>query len=255
MNELNDQTVDLIVTGPPYYSPLTEQKLDCGIDKTANLDELDQEVQAYAWTLRDVFEEANRVLRDGGRMVVQTRDVRLRQVLSPVESIHRQLIEATGLRLYTRYFGIPLHQSLTRRRLSDSLAKQYGPLSQDPEVFLVFIKPGPIEQNQAELQGADSIERALHHSSPRNNKSRHRYQAPLGVIKALIRCYSQPGDLVLDLFAGGGTTLVAARELGRRVIGYEIDPDALALTRINLAIACQPHCQQGRASPKDLSRL
>jgi DNA modification methylase len=59
----------------------------------------------------------------------------------------------------------------------------------------------------------------------------------MSVVKALIRCYSRPDDLVLDLFTGGGTTLSAARDLGRRALGYEIDPEALAIARRVLSAA------------------
>jgi len=45
-----------------------------------------------------------------------------------------------------------------------------------------------------------------------------------------IRLHSRPGDTVLDPFLGGGSTLVAAEELGRRCYGIEIDPRWVALT-------------------------
>jgi DNA modification methylase len=38
----------------------------------------------------------------------------------------------------------------------------------------------------------------------------------------MIALYSKPGDLVVDPFAGGGTTLKVAVEMDRRAIGYEI---------------------------------
>ena len=43
----------------------------------------------------------------------------------------------------------------------------------------------------------------------------------------LLLRYSQEGDLVLDQFAGGGTTLVEAKLLGRNIIGVDINPMAL----------------------------
>jgi site-specific DNA-methyltransferase (adenine-specific) len=48
---------------------------------------------------------------------------------------------------------------------------------------------------------------------------------PLWLMRALVRDYSRPGDLVCDPCAGGGTTLIAAALEGRRAIGAEMDPD------------------------------
>ena len=43
----------------------------------------------------------------------------------------------------------------------------------------------------------------------------------------LLLRYSQPNDLVLDQFVGGGTTLVEAKLLGRNIIGVDVNPTAL----------------------------
>ncbi len=48
---------------------------------------------------------------------------------------------------------------------------------------------------------------------------------PLWLMRALIRDYSRPGDLVVDPFAGGATTLIACAIEGRRCIGAELDPE------------------------------
>lgn len=52
---------------------------------------------------------------------------------------------------------------------------------------------------------------------------------PLWLMRAIVGDYSRPGDLVLDPCAGGGTTLVAAVELGRRAIGCEPDAGRYAI--------------------------
>jgi DNA modification methylase len=54
------------------------------------------------------------------------------------------------------------------------------------------------------------------------------------LLEAFIRCYSRAGDLVVDPFAGGGTTVVMAKRLGRRAIGYECNPEAVELARRNI---------------------
>jgi len=51
----------------------------------------------------------------------------------------------------------------------------------------------------------------------------HTTQKPLGLMRWLIERHSQPGDLILDPYAGSGTTLRAAKDLGRRAIGVEIE--------------------------------
>lgn len=52
----------------------------------------------------------------------------------------------------------------------------------------------------------------------------HPMQKSVDALKPLIDTYTRHGDLVLDPFAGSGSTLVAARDLGRRYLGIELDP-------------------------------
>jgi site-specific DNA-methyltransferase (adenine-specific) len=65
----------------------------------------------------------------------------------------------------------------------------------------------------------------------------HPCPKPLALMEKLIRDFSDPGDLILDPFAGSGTTGVAAIRLGRRFIGWEKDPKyhAIALKRLTAA--------------------
>lgn len=53
----------------------------------------------------------------------------------------------------------------------------------------------------------------------------HTCQMPEAVLGRVILACSNPGELVLDPFAGSGTTLAAAKRLGRRAIGFEISPE------------------------------
>ena len=53
-------------------------------------------------------------------------------------------------------------------------------------------------------------------------------------MKSIIRDYTLPGDLVVDLCAGLATTLIAAAEQGRRAVGAEIDPDTFAKAQLRI---------------------
>ena len=52
----------------------------------------------------------------------------------------------------------------------------------------------------------------------------HPTQKPVALMKTLIELTTQKGQLVIDPFSGSGSTLVAAKDLGRDYIGFEINP-------------------------------
>ncbi|MEE8112690.1 MAG: site-specific DNA-methyltransferase [Acidobacteriota bacterium] len=56
-------------------------------------------------------------------------------------------------------------------------------------------------------------------------------QKPLGILKRIIQASSNPGDIVLDFFAGSGTTGEAAHLLGRRFLLIDQHPEALAVMK------------------------
>jgi site-specific DNA-methyltransferase (adenine-specific) len=60
-------------------------------------------------------------------------------------------------------------------------------------------------------------------------------QKPEALLERLVRACTAPGDLVLDPYAGSGTTLVVSARLGRRALGIDENPEALALARARLA--------------------
>lgn len=78
---------------------------------------------------------------------------------------------------------------------------------------------------------------------PINKKDKEKYGhptiKPLSIIKNLIRNSSNEGDIVLDCFSGSGTTCAAAKELNRKFVGIEINPDyhKISLDRIEGILA------------------
>lgn len=59
----------------------------------------------------------------------------------------------------------------------------------------------------------------------------HPTQKAVSILKPLIRSFSRPGDLVLDPFAGSGSSLVAAAQLGRHYLGIELEAKYCELAR------------------------
>lgn len=62
----------------------------------------------------------------------------------------------------------------------------------------------------------------------------HPTTKPIALMRELVSLFSEPSELVLDPFAGSGTTGVACKMLGRRFIGWELNPTyhAIATRRI-----------------------
>jgi site-specific DNA-methyltransferase (adenine-specific) len=62
-------------------------------------------------------------------------------------------------------------------------------------------------------------------------------QKPVGILRRIVQASTERGDLVLDFFAGSGTTGAAAHELGRRALLVDESPDAVAAMRARLSTA------------------
>ena len=62
-------------------------------------------------------------------------------------------------------------------------------------------------------------------------------QKPEGILRRIVQASTEPGDLVLDFFAGSGTTGAAAAALGRRYLLVDESPDAVAAMRKRLSTA------------------
>lgn len=62
----------------------------------------------------------------------------------------------------------------------------------------------------------------------------HPTQKPTEALAPIIAALTRPGDLVLDPFAGSGSTLVAAKQLGRGFIGIELDAGHVRTARRRL---------------------
>ena len=64
---------------------------------------------------------------------------------------------------------------------------------------------------------------------------KHPTQKPLRLLKRMISLTSKEDDLVLSPFSGAGSECLAAYELNRRYLGFEIDPEYVSISRDRIA--------------------
>lgn len=86
----------------------------------------------------------------------------------------------------------------------------------------------------------------------RDEKVDHPTQKPLAISTRIVNHFSNPGDLVLVPFVGSGTECVAAKMAGRRFVGFEINPDYIAIAQERLDAV--PHLTDSTKVLGELSR-
>jgi site-specific DNA-methyltransferase (adenine-specific) len=98
---------------------------------------------------------------------------------------------------------------------------------------------------EALLQHFGSVDNIIQCGFAPNESGLHAAQKPLRLMQGLIELSTLPGQVVLDPFAGSGTTAVAAKAADRRYIAIERDKEAYAVMRKRLG---QPLRAPARAS-------
>ena len=141
-----------------------------------------------------------------------------------------------------RQFG-PMHQMLIDQEFhiscvitwaKERFALGYGDYNQQTEFCLYGWK----EDNGAHKWYGEASESSLWQISREGSHTyKHPTQKPVALAERAIKNSSQREDLVLDLFLGSGTTLIASEKLGRRCYGMELDPgycDVIVKRYINM---------------------
>ena len=93
-----------------------------------------------------------------------------------------------------------------------------------------YMAPGLVGPEKA-ARGKTPTDTWWHTIVPTSGHERTGYptQKPLGILRRIVAASSRPGDLVLDPFAGSGTTGAACLEVGRRFLLVDENPEALAV--------------------------
>ncbi len=231
LNEINDKSVQLIITSPPYW-----QLKDYGTEDQIGFNDSYEE---YINNLNLVWQECYRVLSDGCRMCINIGDQFARSVyygrykVIPIRTEIIRFCESLGM----DYMGAIIWQKATTMNTSGGGAimgsfpyPRNGILKMDYEFILLFKKLGNAPKPTAEQKRLSVISKeewGQYFSSHWNFNGVKQYEHiamfPEELPKRLIKMFSFAGETVLDPFAGSGTTSLAAKHLGRNSIGYEIN--------------------------------
>lgn len=225
MAEIPDDSVALAFTSPPY---------NVGKDYDEDLS-----VDDYTGLISRVGAEVYRTLVEGGRYVINIANLG-RKPYIPLHAIFYQIHLAIGF--------IPSGEIIWRkgRGANGSCAWGSWQSAKNPcirdlhEYLLVFNKKriGRPDKGISDISREEFLKATLSvWDIPPESAKRAGHPAPFPVelCSRVIRLFSYRGDVVLDPFAGSGSCLVAAKQLGRYYVGYEIVEEYCNTARKRLA--------------------
>lgn len=248
MTQVADGSVALVVTSPPYFAGKQyEEELE--------RDGVPSSYLEYLEMLTDVFADCVRCLEPGGRIAVNVANLGRK----PYRSLSADVIG-----ILERDLGLLLRGELIWRKgegASGSCAwgsyrSPANPVLRDISERVIVASKGRFDRA---LSASQRAARGLPHvatmptddflsltldvwSMPSESATRVGHPAPFPVElpEQLIRLYTYEDDLVLDPFMGSGSSLVAAGRLGRRYVGFDLDPSYVELARQRVAAEGQP---------------
>jgi len=244
MKELSDNFVHLVITSPPYW-----QLKDYGTDNQIGYND---SYENYINNLNLVWRECYRVLRNGCRLCINIGDQFARSVyygrykIIPIRTEIIKFCETIGF----DYMGAIIWQKSTTMNTSGGATimgsfpyPRNGIIKLDYEFILLFKKngiPEKIDQNLKELSKLTKEEWNTYFQGHWNfngvRQDGHIAMFPEELPKRLIKMFSFVGDTVLDPFAGSGTTSLAAKNLSRNSVGYEINPKFISIIKQKLEV-------------------
>ena len=244
MNLIPDKSVQLVITSPPYW-----QLKDYGTENQIGYHE---NYETYINNLNLVWNECYRVLDNGCRLCVNIGDQFARAVyygrykVIPIRTEIIKFCESIGF----DYMGAIIWQKQTTTNTTGgaSLMGSYptprnGILSIDYEFILIFKKLGaPLKvskdiKDQSKMTTKEWKEYfSGHWNFGGARQDGHIAMFPEELPRRLIKMFAFKNETVLDPFMGSGTTSLAARNLERNSIGYEINPEFIEIAKQKLNV-------------------
>jgi len=242
LKSLPSESIDLVVTSPPYWSAVVYNKAT---------KQCSGGYESYLLSL------CERVLRPNGKLAINTPilpipksiigDQHTRHIKNINNDIEYMIMSETELLRYSLF----IWQKQTSKLMFGSYPYPGNLLENNTIEFInVFVKPGSPPKYPKEVKEANKLSREewldltqqVWFMYPENvsRKSKHPAPFPLKLPARLIRLYTYggvkdfPGDLVLDPFCGTGTTCVAAKIMNRRYLGIDICEEYIEMARERL---------------------
>ena len=195
MSNLKDNSIDLIVTDPPYlmdYKTNRRKNKEHDFCKPIAGDD-DENL------IKNFIKESYRVLKDDSAMYVFCNSNRI--------DFFKKEIESAGFKI--KNIIVWVKNNWTAGDLKASFGKQYE--------FIILANKGRAFFNGKRLSDVWEFDRVV------GKNQVHQNQKPIELIERMILKHSVPGGVVLDPFMGSGTTGVACLKNSREFIGYELD--------------------------------
>jgi len=243
MREVMDESVHLIITSPPYW-----QLKDYGSENQLGYND---SYESYINNLNLVWSESHRVLHKGCRLCINVGDQFARAVyygrykVIPIRTEIIKFCETIGF----DYMGAIIWQKVTTSNTTGGATimgsfpyPRNGILKIDYEFILLFKKAGnpPIpDKDFKKLSAMTKVEWNTYFQGHWNfsgvKQDNHLAMFPEELPKRLIKMFSFIGDTVLDPFIGSGTTSLAAKNLDRNSVGYEINSEFIPIIKDKLS--------------------
>ncbi len=239
MSELKDESVHLIATSPPYW-----QLKDYG---TENQIGFHDDYETYINHLNLTWQECFRVLHKGCRLCINIGDQFARSTYYgryKIIPIHTEIIKFCEM-IGFDFMGQIIWQKATTMNTSGgaSIMGSYpnprnGIVKLDFEYILLFKKQGNAPKPTKEQKENSAMTNEEwntffngHWYFSGAKQDKHLAMFPEELPHRLIKMFSFPGETVLDPFMGSGTTALAARNLNRNSIGYEINSEFIPIIK------------------------
>jgi len=236
MDQMPKESVDLIFTDPPYNQNIPYVKKDFRDNKKP---------EVYLSWLKERLKEMHKVLKDDGSMYLMNYPEWNARILPFLEKELKMTLRRWIVWHYPTNIGhskknwTRAHRSILFLTKGKNYTFNKNEILQpykNPDVKKIkkrieagFTGRGAYDTLDIgdileilKLQGQDVIRKNLLKNVRKERKTWHKCQLPPELIEIFLKVSSNPGDVVLDPFAGTSTTAMVAKKLGRKSIGIEL---------------------------------